>query len=59
MTNKIKLLTLDEVAEILRVSKRTAWRYYKNGNLEGIKLDGGIRIQQQKLEKFIKEREMK
>lgn len=56
MPDNVELLTLKEVAKKLKVSKRTAWRYYKKGDLEGIKLDGGIRIPDEKLQKFINER---
>ena len=52
----VDLLTLKEVADKLKVTKRTAWRYYKKGDLKGIKLDGGIRIPDENLQKFIEER---
>ena len=52
----VDLLTLKEVADKLKVTKRTAWRYYKKGDLKGIKLDGGIRIPEENLQKFIEER---
>ena len=56
MNKDVELMTLQEVADKLKVSKRTAWRYYKKGDLEGIKLDGGIRIPDESLDKFINER---
>ena len=56
MSKYVELLTLQEVADKLRVSKKTAWRYYKKGEFKGIKLDGGIRIPDKELEKFIQER---
>ena len=56
MNEGLKVLTLDEVAEKLKICKRTAWRYYKRGDLKGIKLDGGIRIPEEEFNKFIKVR---
>ena len=56
MAKDVDLLTLKEVADKLKVTKRTAWRYYKKGDLKGIKLDGGIRIPEENLQKFIEER---
>ena len=56
MADGLKVLTLQEIANKLRVTKRTAWRYYKDGDLKGIKLNGGIRIPEEEFDKFIKER---
>ena len=56
MPNNVKMLTLQDIADKLNVSKRTVWRYYNKGDLEGIKLDGVIRIPEENLEKFLKER---
>ena len=56
MADNVEMMTLDEIAENLKVSKRTAWRYYKSGDLKGIKLDGVIRIPKENYNNFIKER---
>ena len=56
MNEGLKVLTLDEVAEKLKISKRTAWRYYRSGDLKGIKLNGGIRIPEEEFNKFIEDR---
>ena len=49
-----KLLTLKEIAKILRVSERTIMRYLKSGKLKACKL-GQWRIKESDLEKFLKE----
>ena len=47
-----KLLTLKEVTEILRVSKRTVYRYIDSGELKAIKI-GQWRFSQEDLSRFI------
>lgn len=52
-----KLLLIKEVAEILRVSTRSVFRYIKDGDLKSIKLSGKTLIRKSELDKFINERE--
>jgi len=53
MTNKTdKLLTIEEVAEILRVSTRTIVRYIESGKLKASKI-GVWRIKQSDLDAFL------
>ena len=52
--NMDKLLTIREVAEILRVSERSVNRYIEAGRLKASKI-GQWRISQKDLEKFLKE----
>jgi len=56
MTNKQedKLLTIEEVAEILRVSSRSVNRYIESGRLKASKL-GVWRIKQADLDRFLEE----
>jgi len=56
MTNKQedKLLTIEEVAEILRVSSRSVNRYIESGRLKASKL-GVWRIKQSDLDRFLEE----
>ena len=56
MSNKAedKLLTIEEVAEILRVSSRSVNRYIDSGRLKASKL-GVWRIKQSDLDKFLEE----
>lgn len=49
-----KLLTIKEVAEILRVSERSVNRYIEAGRLRASRI-GQWRIKQSDLEKFLKE----
>ena len=51
-----KLLTIKEVAKILRVSERSVNRYIESGRLRAVKI-GQWRIRQKDLEKFLKESE--
>ena len=48
-----ELLTVDEVANILRLNVRTIWRMLKDGRLKGIRLGGGWRIPKEELEKIL------
>jgi len=56
MSNKQedKLLTIEEVAEILRVSSRSVNRYIKSGRLKASKL-GVWRIKRSDLDNFLEE----
>ena len=49
-----KLLTIEEVAKILRVSTRTVNRYIEAGRLRASRI-GQWRIKESDLEKFLKE----
>jgi excisionase family DNA binding protein len=51
-----ELLTLSEVANRLRLSKRTIIRYINRGHLDAIKLDGGWRISEDALSDFLSRR---
>lgn len=51
-----KLLTLNEVAEYLRVSKLTVWRYIKAGKLPAYKFGRDWRIKEVEFEKFMESR---
>ena len=56
MSNKQedKLLTIEEVAKILRVSSRSVNRYIESGRLKASKL-GVWRIKQSDLDRFLEE----
>lgn len=49
----IKVYTLDEVAEILKVTKRTLYTYVKEGKLPAVKMGKYWRVSQDTLEAFI------
>ena len=48
-----ELLTVEEVANILRLNVRTIWRMLGDGRLKGIRLGGGWRIPKEELEKIL------
>jgi excisionase family DNA binding protein len=48
-----ELLTVDEVANILRLNVRTIWRMLKDGRLKGIRLGGGWRIPKEELDRLL------
>lgn len=49
--------TVSEVADILRVSRRTVFTYLKNGELNGFKIGRTVRITPAELERFIQNRQ--
>ena len=49
----IKVYTLDEVADILKVSRRTLYNYIKEGKLPAVKMGKYWRVSQDTLEAFI------
>ena len=49
----IKVYTLDEVADILKVSRRTLYTYVKEGKLPAVKMGKYWRISQESLQAFI------
>lgn len=51
-----ELLTVAEVAEYLKLSRRTAWRWCKTGQLPAFKVGHQWRVAQSDLEKFVRRR---
>ena len=49
----IKVYTLDEVAEILKVTKRTLYNYVKAGKLPAVKMGKYRRVSEESLQAFI------
>ena len=49
----IKVYTLDEVAEILKVTKRTLYNYVKAGTLHAVKMGKYWRVPEENLQAFI------
>ena len=47
------LYTLEEIKEILKVTRRTLYNYIKSGNLKAIKIGKYWRIKQSDLEEFL------
>lgn len=48
-----KVYTLDEVAEILSVTKRTVYSYVKDGKLEAVKVGKFWRVRKDQLDRFL------
>lgn len=51
--SEIKVYTLEEVAEILKVSRRTLYTYVKEGKLPAVKMGKYWRVSQESLQAFI------
>ncbi len=51
-----KFLTVNEVADILRVSKLTIWRYIEAGKLPAYKVGRDWRVDESEFEKFLQTR---
>lgn len=49
-----KLYTLDELSEILKVSRLTLTRWEKKGKLKVIRINGTIRIRQSEIDRLMK-----
>ena len=49
----IKVYTLDEVADILKVTKRTLYSYVKEGKLTAVKMGKYWRVSEENLQAFI------
>lgn len=49
----IRVYTLDEVADILKVTKRTLYAYIKAGKLPAVKMGKYWRVSQENLQAFV------
>lgn len=49
-----ELLTIAEVAMFLKLSRRTAWRWCKNGELPAVKVGHQWRVARSDLENFVR-----
>lgn len=54
-----RMLTVNEVAEWINVSRRTVERYIKKGWITAVKYDHLVRIKRTDVERFLKEHEQK
>jgi len=50
---EIKLYTLPEVANIVRLSRRTLYTHLKSGELKAVKIGGTWRVTEESLNEFI------
>lgn len=51
--NTIKVYTLEEVAAILQLTRRTLYTYIKNGQLKAVKIGKYWRVSEETLQQFI------
>lgn len=49
----IRVYTLEEVSDILRITKRTLYSYIKSGKLHAVKVGKYWRVSEQNLQDFI------
>lgn len=52
-TTEIKVYTLEEIAEILKVTRRTLYTYVKEGKLKAVKFGKYWRVTEKNLEEFL------
>lgn len=52
---EIRTYTLEEVVDILKVTRRTIYNYIKGGQLKAVKMGKYWRVPQKELERFIEE----
>lgn len=50
---EIKVYTLDEIADILKVTRRTLYTYVKTGKLDAVKIGRYWRVKEDALNKFL------
>lgn len=50
---EVKVYTLEEIAEILHVTRRTLYNYVKDGKLKAIKLGRVWRVTEDALKEFL------
>ena len=53
MIEDIKLYTLDEVMEFLPTTRRTLYRYIKDGKLKAVKVGGRWKVTDEALKDFL------
>lgn len=51
--DNLKLYTLDELAEILKVTRRTLYNYIKSGKLKAVKIGKYWRVTQEHFEELL------
>lgn len=53
MANEIKVYTLEEIAELLHITRRTLYTYVKTGKLKAVKVGKYWRVTEKNLEAFL------
>lgn len=57
MAETMKVYTLEELVELLKVTKRTLYNYIKEGKLKAVKMGKYWRVTQKQLDAFLNEGE--
>lgn len=53
MANEIKVYTLEEIAELLHITRRTLYSYVKDRKLKAVKVGKYWRVTEKNLEEFL------
>ena len=53
MASEIKVYTLEEIAELLHITRRTLYSYVKEGKLKAVKVGKYWRVTEKNLEEFL------
>lgn len=56
-TGRLEVYTLQDVTELLKITRRTAYKYISNGALQGFKVGREWRFTRAQVEEFISSRE--
>lgn len=57
MADTMKVYTLEELVDLLKVTKRTLYNYIKSGRLKAVKMGKYWRVTQKQLDAFLSEGE--
>lgn len=55
MAETMKVYTLEELVDLLKVTKRTLYNYIKSGRLKAVKMGKYWRVTQKQLDAFLSE----
>ena len=53
MAEKMKVYTIEELVEVLQVTRRTIYNYLKEGKLKAVKMGKYWRVTEKQLEEFL------
>lgn len=53
MDSELKVYTIKEVCEILKVSRRTIYNYLDNGTLKGVRIGKHVRFTHEEIKQLI------
>ena len=56
MLNTVSLMTIDDLAGYLKVSRRTIYEWLKNNKIPALKLVGQWRFKKEKIDAWLEER---